>query len=165
MGQHLGREQVGHDYHIKMVMLEKLPHGAKHGLVHRIHRGVDRQLPVAVSQLVEKAEKMGSLLGGFDIAVSHQLVKALPCQGVGVQHGDLMTPPLQLLFHRGTCGIVTAAGAAGQNQCVHRSFTSTEVFSSRLVNIRRPIPRQIREKPVMIAVLWAKSSRAASVQT
>ena len=165
MGQHLSREQVGHDYHIKVVVLEIRPHGGKHCLVGRVHRRVDRQLPVAVSQLIEEAKKMGSLLGSFDVAISHQLVKALPCQGIGVQHGDPMAPPLQLLFHRGTCGIVTAAGAAGQNQCVHRSFTSTEVFSSRLVNIRRPIPRQIREKPVMIAVLWAKSSRAASVQT
>ena len=153
---------MGHEDHVKGVFLQIGLHFAQHPLVGGVDGGVDGQTAVLIAQLVNDPEQPRRPLRNLDIGVSDLPVQIFPRKLIGVEHDGMMSPQRQGLFDGGGSGIVTAAGAAGQNQRIQSSFTSGGVFSSLLVSIRAATAAKIRLKPIQMQRSREKTYRRSS---
>ncbi len=158
-GHDLGGEEVGHEDGVKAVLGQEDLHGVGGSAVGKIDGRAPGELAVKLPQGVGRTEEAGRLLHQGHISVADPADGAVALQSIGVHEHRLIAPTFAFLPQGFRRGVVSAAGAAGQDQDLHSTFTATRPRSSLLRWKRRSTAQDKSRKPPHIARGQEKISR------
>ena len=118
--------------------------------VGRVHRRGQRQSTHRLARCVHKAKRRRCFLDERDVGAVHTLFHLRTNERIGIEQRRAMAASLQCFAHGAGCRVMPTTGAAGEDQCIHNSFTLAFVRSSRLRTRRAYTIIVISTKPYMM---------------